>query len=166
MQKNTTGSSKPKRLSYVEIASSKIHGFAAIVQELNKRLTINGRVPGTYLNYSRYLAHLAFHFGKNPLELTADEVIDYLYELKSSKEVSKSFFNFTVFGMRAICQIRDMPCEHFQLQVIPRKERLPIVLNASEVSALKKAASRPKKNGLLIAMMINCGIHRKTNRHR
>lgn len=109
MQKDTTGSQGPGRLSYVEIASSKINSFAALMQELKKWLTINGRVPGTYQNHSRHLAHLALHYGKNPIELNADEVIDYLYELKSSKEVSKSFFNFTVFGMRAICQMRGLP---------------------------------------------------------
>jgi integrase len=158
MQKDTTGPQGPGRLSYVEIASSKINGFAALMQELKKRLTINGRVPGTYQNYSRHLAHLALYYGKNPIELNADEVIDYLYELKSSKEVSKSFFNFTVFGMRAICQMRGLAYENFQLPVIPHKKRLPVVLNSSEAAALIKAASKPKKNGLLIATMIDCGL--------
>ena len=52
-------------------------------------------------NYSRCLARMALHFNCNPLELDEDQVLDYLYHVKTqSCTPSSSYFKHTVYELR------------------------------------------------------------------
>jgi len=123
----------------VEKASDKITGFRELIQELERSIIINGKSWSTYDNYSRHLAHLALHYNQFPLDLSADQVSDYLYMLKNDANVSKSFFRFTVFGMRYACKMRGLPYDEYQLPQIRHEQRLPVVLSGEEIQRLLSA---------------------------
>ena len=141
----------------VEKASDKITGFRELIQELERSITINGKSWSTYDNYSRHLAHLALHYNQFPLDLSADQVSDYLYMLKNDANVSKSFFRFTVFGMRYACKMRGLPYEQYQLPQIRHEQRLPVVLSGEEIQRLM-SAHRVLKQKLMIGLLYNCGL--------
>jgi integrase/recombinase XerD len=59
--------------------------------------------------------------------------------------------------MRYACKLRGLPYQQFSLPSIERKEKLPVVLNASEVQALLKVCDL-LKHKLLIALCYGCGL--------
>jgi len=118
---------------------------------LERSITINGKSESALTNYSRQLAHLALHYNRMPLELDADEVMDYLYLLKNTESISDSFFNFTIHGMRYACKMRGLPYTQFSLPELKGPKKLPVVLNGPELKAMLKAC-RLLKHKLIISM--------------
>src|SRR5690606_30262957 len=118
---------------------------------------INGKSWSTYDNYSRHLGHLALHYNQFPLDLSAKQVSDYLYFIKTKENVSKSFFRFTVFGMRYACKMRGLAYDQYQLPQLKHEQRLPMVLSGAEVKRLL-AAHRLLKPKLMIGLLYECGL--------
>ena len=61
------------------------------------------------------------------MELEADEVMDYLYELKSTAFISASFFDFTIHGMRYASKMRKLPYTQFALPDIKLRRRKKMI---------------------------------------
>ena len=141
----------------VQQAINKVTGFGQLYKELERAINITGKSPGTLTNYSRHLAHLALHYEVLPTELDNEQVLDYLHLVKSKGSPSATFFKFTVYGMRYACKLRGLPYQQFSLPAIERNNKLPVVLNASEVKALLKACEL-LKHRLLIGLAYGCGL--------
>ena len=156
-QKKSIRMTDVKPATIVEQACEKVPGFTELYNELKRSITINGKSESALSNYSRQLAHLALHYNRMPLELEADEVMDYLYLLKSTESISDSFFNFTIHGMRYACKMRALPYTQFSLPEIKSPKQLPVVLNGSEVKAMLKACHL-LKHRLIIAICYDCGL--------
>lgn len=138
-------------------ACSKVRGFLDLIQELDKSITINGKSRSTFDNYSRQLAHLALHYNQFPLDLTGTQVTDYLYLLKTRDNVSRSFFLFTVFGMRYVCKMRGIDNQQYSLPIVRHEKKLPVILNNSEVIRLLKAP-RPLSSRVILGLLYGCGL--------
>lgn len=138
-------------------ACDKVKGFRELIQDLERSITINGKSWSTFDNYSRHLAHLALHYNQFPLDLSARQVTDYLYLLKTQENVSKSFFRFTVFSMRYACRMKGLDYDQYQLPVIRHEQKLPVVLNGSEIKRLLEA-HRPLKPKLIVGLLYGCGL--------
>src|SRR5690606_20776094 len=110
-----------------------------------------------YDNYSRHLGHLALHYNQFPLDLSAKQVSDYLYFIKSKVNVSKSFFRFTVFGMRYACKMRGLTYDQYQLPQLKHEQRLPIVLSGPDMKRLL-GAHRVLRSKLMIGILYECGL--------
>ena len=156
-QKKSNRMSEERPATIVEQACEKVPGFTELYNELVRSITIKGRSQSALTNYSRQLAHLAIHYNRMPLELEADEVMDYLYHLKSTDSISDSFFNFTIHGMRYACKMRGLEYTQFALPEIRGPKKLPVVLNGSEVKAMLKACTL-LKHRLIIGMCYGCGL--------
>ena len=141
----------------VQQAISKVSGFDALYKELERAISISGKSKSTLTNYARHLAHLALHYQQLPTELDSDQVMDYLHLVKSNGSPSATFFKFTVYGMRYACKLRGLPYQQFNLPSIERKDKLPVVLNASEVKSLLKICDL-LKHRLLIGLCYGCGL--------
>ncbi len=59
--------------------------------------------------------------------------------------------------MRYACKLRGLPYQQFSLPSIKRNDKLPVVLNASEVRALLKVCDL-LKHRLLIGLAYGCGL--------
>ena len=149
--------SDEKPATFVEQACEKVSGFTELYNELKRSISINGKSESALDNYSRQLAHLALHYNRMPLELEADEVMDYLYLLKSTESISDSFFKFTIHGMRYACKMRGLEYTDFALPEIKGPKKLPVVLNGLEVKAMFKACNSLKQR-LLIGLCYDCGL--------
>ncbi len=123
----------------VQQAINKVSGFGQLYKELQRAINVSGKSKSTLTNYSRQLAHLALHYNQLPTELDSEQVLDYLHLVKSNGSPSATFFKFTVYGMRYACKLRGLPYQQFSLPSIEHNDKLPVVLNASEVRALLKA---------------------------
>ncbi len=146
-----------KPATIVEQACEKVSGFTELYNELKRSISINGKSESALENYSRQLAHLALHYNRMPLELDADEVMDYLYLLKSTESISDSFFKFTVHGMRYVCKMRGLEYTQYSLPEMKGPKILPVVLNSSEIKAMFKAC-KLLKHRLIIGLCYGCGL--------
>ncbi|MGI8584700.1 MAG: tyrosine-type recombinase/integrase [Chitinophagaceae bacterium] len=144
-------------VTLVQQAVDKVTGFDQLYKELERAINVSGKSRSTLTNYSRQLAHLALHYNQLPTELDSEQVLDYLHLIKANGSPSATFFKFTVYGMRYACKLRGLPYQQFSLPSIQHSNKLPVVLNATEVRALLKACNL-LKHRLLIALCYGCGL--------
>ncbi len=147
----------PDYETLVQQAINKVSGFKQLYKELERAINVSGKSKSTLTNYSRQLAHLALHYNQLPTELDSEQVLDYLHLVKSNGSPSATFFKFTVYGLRYACKLRGLPYQQFSLPSIEHNDKLPAVLNASEVRALLKACDL-LKHRLLIGLCYGCGL--------
>jgi integrase/recombinase XerD len=144
-------------VTIVQQACDKVTGFTKLYQDLERSINVSGKSKSTLTNYGRQLAHLALHFNQLPTALDNEQVLDYLNFVKAKGTPSATFFKFTVYGMRAACKLSGLPYQQFSLPSIQRPNKLPSVLNASEVKQLFKACIL-LKHRLLLGLCYGCGL--------
>lgn len=144
-------------VTIVQQACTKVMGFTKLYEDLERSINVSGKSKSTLTNYGRQLAHLALHFNQLPTELDSEQVLDYLHFVKANGSPSATFFKFTVYGMRLACKLRGLPYQQFSLPSIERTNKLPSVLNASEVRALIKSCTL-LKHRLLLSLCYGCGL--------
>jgi site-specific recombinase XerD len=160
MQNKETTSRGTRASDYVTIvqqACSKVSGFDKLYADFERYINVGGKSASTLTNYGRQLAHLALHYNQIPTELDQEQVLDYLHLVKSNGTPSATFFKFTVYGMRAACKMHGLPYTQFSLPSIERPQKLPSVLNDSEVKKLLSVCTL-LKHRLLIAVCYDCGL--------
>lgn len=157
--KQTTGlrAMDKNYVTIVKQASDKVTGFLELYKEIERAISITGKSKSTLTNYSRQLAHLALHYNQFPLELDAEQVMDYLHLIKSRGTTSATFFKFTVYGMRYACKLRGLEYKQFSLPEIDKDVKLPVVLNGDEVKSLMRAC-KLLKHRLIIGLCYGCGL--------
>jgi len=85
---------------------------------------------------------MVLHFNCSPLALDREQVLDYLhYQKGQHKTPSDSFFKHTVYGLRYLYRIYDLPEHRVVLPSIERPKKLPVVLSRQEVRLLLKPPS-------------------------
>jgi integrase/recombinase XerD len=155
MQKTTQLASD--YVTIVQQACDKVTGFTKLYKDLERSIVVSGKSKSTLTNYGRHLAHLALHFNQLPTELDNEQVLDYLHFVKSKGTPSATFFKFTVYGMRAACKLNGLAYQQFSLPAIAKTNKLPSVLNATEVKLLLKACVL-LKHKLLLGLCYGCGL--------
>ena len=141
----------------VQQAIGKVTGFEQLYKDLERAINVSGKSTSTLTNYGRHLAHLALHYQQLPTELDNEQVLDYLHLVKANGSPSSTFFKFSVYGMRYACRLRGLPYQQFSLPSIDRNDKLPVVLNATEVKALLNVCDL-LKHRLLIGLCYGCGL--------
>jgi len=160
MQNKETTDCGTRASDYVTIvqqACSKVNGFDKLYADFERYINVGGKSASTLTNYGRQLAHLALHYNQLPTDLDQEQVLDYLHLVKSNGSPSATFFKFTVYGMRAACKMRGLPYTQFSLPSIERPQKLPSVLNDSEIKKLL-AVCDLLKHRLIIAVCYDCGL--------
>jgi len=125
---------------------------------MQRSMSLVGKSQSTLTNYSRCLAHLAFHFNCSPIELDTEQVLDYLHFLKDQHHTpSESFFKHTVYGLRYVYRLFDMEDRRISLPSIARDKKLPVVLSKEE---MRRLLNTPKllKHRLVLAVLYGCGL--------
>lgn len=103
---------------------------------------------------------MALHFNCNPLDLDDEQVLDYLYFLKTqSCTPSSSYFKHTVYGLRFAYRAMGMPQKQVFLPKMKFPKKLPVVLSQNEVKRLLKAPGL-LKHRLVLALLYGCGLRR------
>jgi len=103
---------------------------------------------------------MALHFKCNPLDLDKEQVLDYLYFLKTqSRTPSSSYFKHTVYGLRFAYRAMGMQQKQVFLPKMKFPKKLPVVLSHSEVKRLLKAPPL-LRHRLILALLYGCGLRR------
>jgi integrase/recombinase XerD len=128
------------------------------LQRFERNISVLGRSPRTFDNYSRHVAAIALYFQCLPTELEPDQVQDYLYALQQrSHTPSQTYFKHTVYGLRFLLKTEQLPYQYLKLPAIARSKKLPVVLSREEVWQMLKTASL-LKHKLLVGLLYGCGL--------
>lgn len=129
-----------------------------MLARFERNISILGRSPRTFDNYSRHIAALALHFQCLPTELDPEQVKDYLYELQQrSQTPSQTYFKHTVYGLRFLLKGEGLPYDYLHLPAIPKVKKLPTVLSRQEIWNMLQAAVL-FKHKILIGLLYGCGL--------
>lgn len=128
---------------------------------MQRQVELLGKSLSTLDNYSRCLARMALHFNCNPLDLDKEQILDYLYHIKTqSRTPSSSYFKHTVYGLRFAYRAMGMPQKQVFLPKMQFPKKLPVVLSQQEVKRLLKTPGL-LKHRLVLALLYGCGLRRQ-----
>lgn len=139
-------------------ACREVVGFEDLLVRFQRSISVLGRSPKTFENYSRHVAALALHFQQLPTDLDSEQVHDYLFMLQNrSKTPSQTYFKHTVYGLRFLLKTEGLPYEYLSLPEIKKDKRVIVVLSKQEVWAMLQGCSL-LKHRLLIGVLYGCGL--------
>ncbi len=141
----------------LETALSEIIGFKELNYRLERDLILNGKSQKTYKCYIRQIAYLSLHFKKSVLEVSDEQISDYLFELKKKSGLSESYFKTTVYGLRYLFRLYSREDKLIKLPGIPRKKQLPVILSQQEVKKLLLSPDK-FKDRFMIALIYSAGL--------
>jgi site-specific recombinase XerD len=126
-------------------ALQNVPGLEALLGKMRSRLSLANYASSTIENYLRVVQDLGFYYKKDPRELEAEEVYEYLVYLKDVKESKWKTIHQKAYGLRYLYrQVLDRP-EMVEKIPYPRQEkRLPVVLSLAEVQAFFSVCINPK----------------------
>ncbi len=132
--------------------------FGELLHRFERNISVLGRSRSTFENYARHVAAISLHYGKTPLELDAEQVLEYLFMLqKKSRTPSQTYFKHTVYGLRFLLKSEGLPYAYLHLPEIKKEKKLPVVLSKPEVWRLLQSC-KLLKHKLLIGLLYGCGL--------
>jgi integrase/recombinase XerD len=135
-----------------------VPGFQELIYRFERSISILGRSPSTFKNYSMHIAAIALHYGKIPTELDREQIHEYLFMLQQrSITPSQTYFKHTVYGLRFLLKSEGLPYSYLHLPAIQKVNKLPVVLSKQEVWAMLKACTL-LKHKVLIGLLYGCGL--------
>jgi len=146
-----------KKETLIQSACNKVPAFGKLHKKLLTHVRLNGKSESTLHNYSRSLAKMALYFKCSPLELTDDQINDYLLMLRDTQNPSLSYFKHTVYGLRLVFRLIDREDKAIRLPSIKKLKALPVVLSKNEC---KQLFAKPKllKHRILLCLIYSAGL--------
>ena len=139
-------------------ACREVEGFSELLHRFERNISILGRSPRTFDNYSRHVAAMALHFKMLPTKVDPEQVKDYLFELQQrSKTPSQTYFKHTVYGLRFLLKTEGLSYDFLHLPAIPKVNKLPVILSREEIWRMLKSADL-LKHKLVIGLIYGCGL--------
>ena len=121
-----------------------------IHDKLRQKALVSGLSESTIENYGRSIARVALHFKCNPINIEDEQLESYLYELRKQYSSKSSFyFNHAVFALRYLFKLYGQSDRLSTLPQLKQSNKLPVVLNRSEVMRLLKSPKSLKTRVLL-----------------
>lgn len=149
---------KNKRPKIVDDALQTIEGFGRVFKVIHQNTVLQGKSLSTFNNYLRTIALISLHFGQLPENISDDELNGYLTGLAlNPKSPSRSTFKHMVYGLRYYFRHIGQNKRAINLPSLKKDNKLPVILNQSELKALFKA---PKllKHRVMLALIYSAGL--------
>ena len=141
----------------IERTVSEIAGFEKLRYKVERNLINNGKSRRTYKAYIHHIASVSLHFKRLPFDISDEEIADYLFEIKTTKKYSETFFKFTVYGLRFLFKIFRFEDRKINLPSLPKNNSLPVILSKSECKRLFKTPKR-FKDRFLLCLIYSAGL--------
>ena len=149
---------RQKRSKIVDQAIHEIDGFAKVFKVIHQNTVLRGQSKSTFENYLRRIAIISLHFGRMPEDISDDEIREYLTALAlSSNSPSRSSFKHMVYGLRYYFRNIGLNNRAVALPSLKKDNRLPVILNRSE---LKQLFNAPKllKHRIILTLAYSAGL--------
>lgn len=156
--KKNSGSFRTKGETIIAKACRTVPGFAETYQTFERTLTLRQRSKSAMQNYGRSIAKVALHFGIDPVDLSIEQINDFLYTmLKTSTSPSKSYFRHTVYGLKCLFKIMGKEEKALKMPPIRNNETVPVVLSGDEIRRLLSLTAN-LKHRVLIGLLYGSGL--------
>lgn len=145
------------RKSYLEQACDAVPEFKTISEKFFRKYTIAGKSESCTRNYLMQISKLVLYFKSSPLELSIDQMEEYLFQIRQNEKPSMSSFKHLVYGLRTMFSMFKNERLYLALPPVSRSKALPVVFSQPEIKIILKS---PKllKHRLLFAVIYDCGL--------
>jgi len=149
---------KKTSLTIVERAIILVPEFQKVIDKLSQQVTLKGQSSSTLNNYVRRIALFVIHFKRLPELVTEDETNEYLVSLaRDPKSPSRSSFKHMVYGLRYYYRLLGMNKKAIALPSLKRNNKLPVILNRSELKELFSAPALLKQR-IVLTLIYSAGL--------
>jgi len=145
------------RKSFMEQACELVPEFKDISETFLRKYTIAGKSSSCIRNYLMQISKMVVHFECSPLELSIDQMEEYLFTIRQNEKPSLSSFKHLVYGLRTLFSMYGREKLLLQLPSIAKANTLPVVLSQQEVIRLLKAPPL-LKHRVLFGVVYDCGL--------
>jgi site-specific recombinase XerD len=142
----------------VQKAKLRIKGFENVFKVIHQNTVLRGQSKSTFHNYLRRIALISLHFDRLPENISDDEINEYLTSLAlDPKSPSRSSFKHMVYGLRYYFRHIGQNKRAIALPSLKNENKLPVILNRSELKELFKT---PKllKHRIILALAYSAGL--------
>ena len=145
------------RKSYLEQANEAVPEFKTISEKFFRKYTIAGKSESCTRNYLMQISKMVLYFKCSPLELSIDQMEEYLFQIRQNEKPSMSSFKHLVYGLRTLFAMFKNEKLYLALPPVSRNKALPVVFSQPEVKLILKT---PKllKHRVLFAVAYDCGL--------
>ncbi len=145
------------RLTYKMFACITIPGFTNICKVFTRKFLAAGKSNSCVQNYLLQISKLALYYNRSPLELTIDEIEDYIVFIRQNESPSLSRLKHLVCGLRHIFEIFNKTGLKLKLPSVRAPFLLPVVFSKEEIKLLLKT---PKnlKHRIILGTIYDSGL--------
>lgn len=145
------------RKSYLEQACVAVPEFKTISDSFLRKYTIAGKSSSCINNYLMQISKMVLYLKQSPLDVSVDQIEEYLYYTHQHKTPSMSSYKHLVYGLRSMYIMFKNEKLLISLPAIAHSKSLPVVLSQDEIKQILKS---PKllKHRLLFAVIYDCGL--------
>lgn len=145
------------RKSYLEQACQAVPEFKTISEGFLRKYTIAGKSDSCTRNYLMQISKLVLHYQDSPLELSQDQLEEYLFFIRANESPSLSSFKHLVYGLRTLYTMFKNEKLLLNLPSIASSKALPVVFSQEEIKLILKT---PKllKHRVLFGVIYDCGL--------
>lgn len=145
------------RKSYQEQACLAVPEFKTISEKFLRKYTIAGKSESCTRNYLMQISKMVLYFKCSPLDLSIDQMEEYLFQIRQNEKPSMSSFKHLVYGLRTMFSMFKNEKLYLALPPVSRSKALPVVFSQQEVKLILKT---PKllKHRVLFALIYDCGL--------
>ena len=142
----------------VERAIDQVPGFAEVFNKLKLQVTLRGQSKSTLDNYIRRIASVSLHFSALPENVSDDDINLYLASLATSaSSPSRSNFKHAVYGLRYYFRLIGLNKRAIELPSLKKEDKLPVILNKSELRELFNAPML-LKHKIVLSLIYSAGL--------
>ena len=141
----------------IDTAIAEIKGFKRMSHKLERDIILNGKTQKTYKCYIRQIAAISLHFKKLAIQVSNEQIAEYLFTVKKENDYSESYFKFTVYGLRYLFRLYGLEDKLIKLPSLPKKKLLPVVLSQAECKKLF-ASLEKFKDKFMFALIYSAGL--------
>lgn len=145
------------RKSYLEQACEAVPEFKTISEKFYRKYTIAGKSESCTRNYLMQVSKMVLYFKTSPLELSIDQMEEYLFHIRQNEKPSMSSFKHLVYGLRTLFSMFKNEKLYLALPPVSRSKVLPVVFSRPEIKLILKT-SRLLKHRILFAITYDCGL--------
>ncbi len=145
------------RKSYLEQACAEVPEFKTISDQFLRKYTIAGKSTSCIKNYLMQVSKMVLHYQCSPLQLSVDQMEEYLFFIRQNEKPSMSSFKHLVYGLRTLFTMFKQEKLLLNLPSISHNKSLPVVFSKQEIIQILKI---PKllKHRVLFAIIYDCGL--------
>jgi len=138
-------------------ACSEVPEFIDICKTLTRKFLVAGKSRSCVEDYLLQISKLVLFYTRSPLNLSKEEIEEYMVHALQNYSPSLSSFKHLVCGLRHVFDIYSRPDLIVILPCVKESKRLPVVLSKSEIKLLLKTPESLKQR-VILATIYDSGL--------